>query len=58
MNDDSAGSKCFVRNDLFLFLSECGIYRRSLALSLDPKLNVNHSETFEKCEVFKQMGLN
>lgn len=47
-----------MRNDLLLFLLECGIYRRSLALSLHPKLNVNHSETFEKCEVFKQTGLN
>lgn len=58
MNDGSAGSKCFVRNYLLLFLLECGIYGRRLALSLDPKPNVNHSETFEKCEVFKQTGLN
>lgn len=52
MNDGSAGSKHFVWDEFFLFLLECGNYRRRLALSLDPKLNVNHSETFEKCEVF------
>lgn len=49
LNDGSAGSNRFVWNEFFfLLLLECGNRRRSFALSLDPKLNVNHSETFEK----------